>query len=176
MHCTEIIIGDEEFNVKNDSFHWLICLHAKQCRQKHIALNHRDVLISHTHTTRLTFDHVQNVRAHGTNGGQFFFGSKPFLDLQCTWWWHMDVQSQMLEVALQNTTRPLNCHDTWLDGGFNAPWDFHTLIWVDGSHFALKKKQTNLIQLVLLHTKLMEKWKQIVFYQMCEWILKTISG
>lgn len=46
-----------------------------------------------------TFDHVFDVTADGTYGGQFLFRSKPFFYFQGAFVHHVHVQGQMFEAA-----------------------------------------------------------------------------
>lgn len=107
-----------------------------------------------------TFNHVLDVWAHCADSGQFFFGSKPFFHLECAWRYHWNVQWQMFEITFQNTTRTFDCHNTWLHTGFNAPWNFHTLICVNGSHVCSAKKNENFNKIIpKTHQSIHLQWK-----------------
>lgn len=75
------------------------------------------------------------MRANGADGGQLLLGAEPFLDLQRLGVGHVDVQRQMLEVALQHTARTLDGHDAAVHLGLDTLRDLHALVRIDGLHF-----------------------------------------
>lgn len=86
--------------------------------------------------TTLTLDHVLDVRAHRSDGGQLLLGAEPLLDLERLGGGHLDVQREMLEVALQHTARSLDGDHTRLDRSLDSLGNLHELISIDGLHFA----------------------------------------
>lgn len=131
----------KNFKLPTSSLNFDVCAQFQLIQSTHHIHNHT----SHTHTISIhTFNHVLDVWTHRTYSGQLFFGSKPFFHLECAWRYHRNIQCQMFEITFQNTTRTFDCHNTWLHVSLNAPWNFHTLICVNGSHFcsAIENKKT----------------------------------
>uniref|UniRef100_A0A182KID9 Secreted protein n=1 Tax=Anopheles christyi TaxID=43041 RepID=A0A182KID9_9DIPT len=84
-----------------------------------------------------TLDHVLDVRADGTDGGQFLLGTEPLLHRYLLAVHLENVDGQMAEVLDELSARALHRYDTGTHLHRHILWDGHRLVRVDGSHCKL---------------------------------------
>lgn len=95
---------------------------------------HFNVLLILFTAFRLTFDHVFDVGADGTHGGDFLLGSEPLLDEDLLAVDHSQVHGEMTEISGELASGAANRHDASVHFAGDALGNLNILVAVDGSH------------------------------------------
>lgn len=91
-------------------------------------------------TSRNANDHVFDVRANRSDGGELLANAEPFLDDQSSFADHGDVQLGIPEGADESTAGSLHRHFAVLHGDRDAVRDLNVLVSADGLHLEVTSR------------------------------------